>query len=227
MRSKRVIIGLCFIALGVIIGLSTFDIININLFFPGWWTLFIIVPSVVGLLSDGDKTWSMIGLIIGCFLFLSCQPFFDFDILWKLFIPCVLVIIGFNIMFKSNTKVISDKNDVIKEEVSEETSEEIITKKKENRKEYYQEEDILNISSVFKNSTTDLSEKKFKNNDIIKVSSVFGENKIYLPSNVNVKIKSGILFGNVYNDKVLKEEKKVTVRLDCGVLFGSVFIKEK
>ena len=72
MRSKSVIIGLCFIVLGVLIGLASFDIIDFDLFFPGWWTLFIIVPSVMGLICDGDKTWSLVGLFIGTFFFLFC-----------------------------------------------------------------------------------------------------------------------------------------------------------
>lgn len=226
MRSKRFIIGLCFIALGVIIGLSTFDIIDVNLFFPGWWTLFIIVPSVMGILCDGDKTWSIVGLFIGSFLFLSCQPFFDFDILWKLFIPFVLVICGLNIMFKKNNKIIYEEK-ISDNDIHDDMKEEVITSKDESKKEHYQEDNILTISSVFKNTTTDLSEKKFKNNDVIKVSSIFGDNKIYLSSDINVKIKSGILFGNVYNDKVDKEDNKTTVIIDCGILFGSVQIKEK
>ena len=226
MRSKSVTIGLCFIVLGVLIGLSSFDIIDFNLFFPGWWTLFIIVPSVMGLLCDGDKTWSVVGLFIGVFLFLVCQPFFDFDILWKLFIPCVLIICGFNIMFKRNNKIITEKSSLSSDDIKDDDKEEIIVEKKKTKKEYYQE-DILKISSVFKNVTTDLSHKEFKNNDIVKVSSVFGDNKIYLSSDVNVKIKSGVLFGNVYNDKIDKETNKITVILDIGVLFGSVQIKEK
>lgn len=227
MRSKRIIVGLCFIVFGVMIGLASFDIINFDLFFPGWWTLFIIVPSVMGLICDGDKTWSFVGLFIGSFLFLSCQPFFDFEILWKLFIPFILVICGFNIMFKHNNKVISENATFTKEEKQDETrEEEIITHKKTN-KEHYEEENVLNISTIFKNTTTDLSEKKFKNNDIIKVSSLFGDNKIYLPSDINIKIKSGILFGSVYNDKIEKEDNKITIIVDCGILFGSVYIKEK
>ncbi len=227
MRSKSVIIGLCFIVLGVLIGLASFDIIDFDLFFPGWWTLFIIVPSVMSLLCDSDKTGGLIGLIIGAFFFLSCQPFFEIEILWKLFIPCLLVICGLSIIFKHNNKVVSEKKvDTTKEEVKEETKEEIITEKK-TKKEHYEEDNTLNISTIFKSATTDLSERKFKNNDVIKVSSIFGDNKIYLPSDVNVKIKSGILFGSVYNDKVLNEDNKITVIVDCGILFGSVAIKEK
>ena len=40
--------GLFFIALGLIIGLNAMGITHINIFFSGWWTLFIIVPCFIG-----------------------------------------------------------------------------------------------------------------------------------------------------------------------------------
>ena len=39
-----VIWGLVFIIVGVIFGLNTLNITDINIFFDGWWTLFIIIP---------------------------------------------------------------------------------------------------------------------------------------------------------------------------------------
>ena len=41
--------GLVLVLLGVIIGLNTMGITSINLFFDGWWTLFIIVPCFINL----------------------------------------------------------------------------------------------------------------------------------------------------------------------------------
>ena len=41
--------GLVFIAVGLIIGLNAMGITNINIFFKGWWTLFIIIPSLINL----------------------------------------------------------------------------------------------------------------------------------------------------------------------------------
>ena len=39
--------GLVFIIVGVIFGLNALDITNINVFFDGWWTLFIIIPCFI------------------------------------------------------------------------------------------------------------------------------------------------------------------------------------
>lgn len=45
---KNIILGLILIILGVIIGLNTFGITSIDIFFDGWWTLFIIIPAILG-----------------------------------------------------------------------------------------------------------------------------------------------------------------------------------
>ena len=67
-NNKSIIWGIILVMVGVIYGLNSLNIVDINLFFPGWWTLFIIVPCVIGLVTDGDKTGSIIGVIIGVLL---------------------------------------------------------------------------------------------------------------------------------------------------------------
>ena len=64
--------GLIFILVGVVFGLNALGISDINIFFNGWWTLFIIVPCFIGLFNDDDKSGNLIGLIIGICLLLGC-----------------------------------------------------------------------------------------------------------------------------------------------------------
>ena len=51
-KLSKVIWGLVLIVLGIIFGLNALEITNINVFFDGWWTLFIIVPSFIDLFKD-------------------------------------------------------------------------------------------------------------------------------------------------------------------------------
>ena len=53
-KFKNVIWGLIFIVLGLIVGLNTLGIASINVFFDGWWTLFLIIPSFMGLFKDKE-----------------------------------------------------------------------------------------------------------------------------------------------------------------------------
>ena len=72
MRKKvsNIIWGLLFIVIGTIFALNALEITDIDIFFDGWWTLFIIIPCAVGLITERDKTGNLIGLAIGVFLLL-------------------------------------------------------------------------------------------------------------------------------------------------------------
>ena len=60
--------GIVLIAAGVIWALNEFNITNINVFFDGWWTLFIIVPCAIGLFTEREKTGNIIGIAVGVFV---------------------------------------------------------------------------------------------------------------------------------------------------------------
>ena len=49
---KNIIWGLLFIIVGIIVFTNSFGITNITIFFDGWWTLFIIIPSLVSLVNS-------------------------------------------------------------------------------------------------------------------------------------------------------------------------------
>ena len=81
-KAKAIIFGLILIIIGVILGLNSLEITNINIFFDGWWTLFIIIPCFIGLLNDKEKTGSLIGLCIGICLLLASLDVINFDLIW-------------------------------------------------------------------------------------------------------------------------------------------------
>lgn len=101
-KFQNSIIGILLIIVGTILGLNAFHITHINLFFEGWWTLFIIIPSLCRIFTERDKTASLMGLFIGVYLLLSCQGIISFHFLWKLFLPLVLIILGIQILFKNS-----------------------------------------------------------------------------------------------------------------------------
>ena len=56
----NVLWGIVLIIIGLIIGGNALGIVNINIFFDGWWTLFIIIPCFIGLFKDDEKTGNLI-----------------------------------------------------------------------------------------------------------------------------------------------------------------------
>ncbi|MBQ9017321.1 hypothetical protein IJ103_03735, partial [Candidatus Saccharibacteria bacterium] len=103
-KSTAVIWGLALVALGVIFGGNALGIFDINIFFKGWWTLFIIIPSVIGLFSDEGKLSSFICILIGVCLLLAAQEVFSYEVAWKVILGLILIGIGVSIVYKSATR---------------------------------------------------------------------------------------------------------------------------
>ena len=105
---ESIIIGLILIAIGVIIGLNTLNITDINIFFDGWWTLFIIIPSIISLLKFKSVASSLTWLTIGVVLLLCCQGILSFDLALELLLPIILIAMGLSFIFKKSTRNITN-----------------------------------------------------------------------------------------------------------------------
>lgn len=216
-KISTVIVGIVFIVVGIIVGLNSFGITNINIFFDGWWTLFIIIPAINGLVTDEEKTGSIIWLIIGITLLLGCQDLISFDILWKLTLPVILVFIGLSIMFNNNGKK-SSKNTDDNEYCACFSGQTI----KFDGKDFKGAE----VNAIFGGITIDLTNAKVKDGAVIDATAVFGGVTILIPEDLKVEIKSTSVFGGV-SDKTKNKEKKdkVTLHVNGCSIFGGVDIK--
>lgn len=217
-KVNTVIIGILFIIVGVIVGFNSFGITNINIFFSGWWTLFIIIPAINGIISDDEKLGSIIWLIVGIILLLGCQDMISFDIIWKLLLPLILVFIGLSIMFGSKDKKLD-------------------TKKNKNREfcacfggqtVKFDDQDFkgAEVNGIFGGITLDLRNAKIKDESVIEAAAVFGGVTILIPEDLKVEIKSTSVFGGVI-DKTKSKEKndKITLYVNGSAIFGGVEIK--
>ena len=77
-KASNLLWGIILVAVGVILAMNALGFASIDIFFDGWWTLFIIVPCAIGLFTDYDKTGHLIGICIGVFLLLCCQDILNF-----------------------------------------------------------------------------------------------------------------------------------------------------
>ena len=225
-KFENIFWGILLIVIGVIIGSNALGITNINIFFDGWWTLFIIIPCLMGVIKDKEKTGSIIGLLIGIALLLGCQDILDFDIIWKLAFPTILVIIGLSIIFK----------DIIGGKVSSEIKK--LNEKRNGDNSYcatfsgqnvkFDNEEFTgaDLTAVFGGVKCDLRNAIINSDVVINTSSTFGGIEIYVPSNVKIKIKSMPIFGGVDNKANTKvDENSHTIYINSTAIFGGVEIK--
>jgi predicted membrane protein len=225
-KISKILWGIALIVVGGIFALNAFGITDIELFFDGWWTLFIIVPCFVGIFSEREKTGNIIGLIIGVFLLLCCQNVLGFDMLWKLAVPAIIVIIGIKLIFGA---VFGDKATKIIE-ASRQNGDNIkiscATFSGQNLNFDGEQFNGAELTAVFGGVKCDLRNAVIEKDCAITATSIFGGIDIFVPDYVNVKVNSNSIFGGV-SDKNHRStvQGAVTIYINATCVFGGVEIK--
>lgn len=218
--------GIVLIIIGVILTLNALEITNINIFFNGWWTLLIIIPSAIELIAREEKFWSAIWLIIGIILLLACRDILDFELIWRLTIPVIIILIGINLIFKDKLdKRMEKKNKELKEKA--EGLEEYCATFGEVKADFNNQEfKGASLTAVFGSTDLDLRKAIINEDKLIKTCAVFGGIEIMAPENVNIKVKSTPIFGATSNKTNRKyDEKLPTIYVNSFCMFGGVDIK--
>lgn len=216
---KKILLAITLIVLGIIVGLNSLEITSINIFFDGWWTLIIIIPSLIGVIDDKD-TGSLVMLLVGILLLLNARGIFVLNVLWKLIIPIILVFMGINVLrndvFSKSAKKLenvnkkavynasfSTKNNVVKEDV-----------------------EALSVEAIFGENTIDLRNIEIKEDIYIKALAMFGEVKIITPKDQSIKLNANKFFGSVQNNnnKNIVDENKKIININASAIFGEVDI---
>ena len=216
---KNIILGIILIVVGVWFGLYATGVVKVNLLFDGWWTLFIIVPSFLGLFDEDGRTGSLIGLFVGVLLLLSCQDVLNFDIVLKLIVPCVLIVTGLSFIFKGKIKTKNIENVKATGETNYNA-----TFSGQNLDFSKEEFTGTKLDAVFGGIKCDLRNAIINDDVVIEASAIFGGITILVPKDVNVKITSTSIFGGVDGkSKMDKPGKTIYVNATC--LFGGVEVK--
>ncbi|MBR2709310.1 hypothetical protein IKE98_03230 [Candidatus Saccharibacteria bacterium] len=230
-KAKPIIWGIAIIALGVIFGGNAIGLFNFNVFFDGWWTLFIIVPSVISLITEKDKIASLGFLAVGVILLLAAQDVFSYDVAWKAALAVFLILIGLSIIVKSlfhnkNDKEVAKKIEGMKDGKGMDSQTAVFS----GSDRIYNDEVFSgsNLVAIFGGVDLDLRKAKFEKDTVIKAFCLFGGIDIKVPKDVQVKIKSGFIFGGISDERKSGDNKgKYTIYLDAGGGFGGLSITDK
>lgn len=224
-KASKIAWGLVIIAVGLVFGLNALEITNIDIFFDGWWTLFIIVPCTVGLFREQEKTGNLIGLLIGVFLLLLCWDIVDFSLIWKLFVPVAIVVVGIKIIFSA-----------LRNDQSNKIFTKMITSGKTPKSGCAtfsgcdmdfdsQSFEGAELTAVFGGVKCDLRTALFETDCAIKVCAVFGGIDILVPEDVQVRVNTTSVFGGVTNKAKGRKDAPITLYVSGICLFGGVDIK--
>ena len=222
----RILWGVVLVAVGVLFGLRAMNIIEFDIFFDGWWTLIIIIPSLISLITEKDKTGSLIGLVAGVVLFLASRDIITFATLWKLLVPVIIIIIGLGLIFKDAfnkrareaVKQLNSMNRPVKQCAATFSG----------QKCSFPGENFqgAELTAVFGAVDCDLRDAVITADTVVNVSCIFGGITVFVPENVNVEICTTPIFGTV-SDKARHPmiQGRPTLFINGSCIFGGVGIK--
>ena len=225
-RMNNMLWGILLIVVGVIFGLNALNITNINVFFDGWWTLFIIVPCFIGIFTSDEKFGSVLGVAVGVFLLLCCQDILEFSMLWKLGLPVIIVAVGlkmiFGGLFRRKSEKILENIQVNGGEAEKFGATFSGAQANFSGEMFYGTE----LNAIFGGVDCDLRGAFIEQDCVIKANAIFGGIDIYVPEGVNVKVHSTSIFGGVDSKEHKNSpENPHPIFVNANCLFGGVDIK--
>ena len=235
--------GIVLITVGIIYALNSLDITNINIFFKGWWTLFVIIPCTIRLITSSDnRSGSATGLLIGVFLLLCARGILAYSMIWKLLLPLLVVFLGLKLFLKGlfgskydeddfdDAQDDEDDKDDQDDEVDEDPCDSQSNRKSiamfsSHRIKYDGRVFVSeNLDVVFGSVELDLRKAIIEGDCTIHANCVFGNIKILVPENTNVKVKDSSVFGGASNHTINKKGEH-TLYIKSNSVFGGISVK--
>lgn len=223
-KISNVIWGIVLIVAGALLALNALNITSIDIFFDGWWTLFIIVPCAVGLFTEREKTGNIIGIAIGVFLLLCCQEILSFSMLWKLLVPAIILIVGLKMVF---TGLFGNKANEIIANIKQNGGEPKVGCATFSGCNLNYDGEVFEgaeLSAIFGGVKCDLRNAIIEKDCAIQVSAIFGGVDILVPDNINVKVNSNCIFGGISNKTAVHKDAP-TIYINGTCMFGGAEIK--
>ncbi|MDY0341203.1 MAG: hypothetical protein RBS17_08320 [Coriobacteriia bacterium] len=102
MRSKVSALGfgVALVVLGVVLSGNTLGWWSADLFFDGWWTLFLIVPAIIAMIGQGPNMGSVIVLGVGALLLADARGALGGIPVWSLIGPIIIIAVGVMLLWK-------------------------------------------------------------------------------------------------------------------------------
>ncbi len=89
-------LGIILLVIGIVILLNALNVIPVNIFFNGWWTLFLIVPALMSMSRQGLTAGNAILLVLGVGFLLREQGW-DYT---QYIVPALFIAVGLVIIFR-------------------------------------------------------------------------------------------------------------------------------
>lgn len=232
---QRIFFGVVLLAVAVLIFANGVFGLNLHVEdFRGWWTLFIIIPGISGIIADGPKFWNILLSIIGISLLVHEQAWLKSSMSDSIFWSGIIIIFALWLIIGA----FRPRGNHIKNHINKHISGRFSNQDSNDYPEYaavFSSYETKNTSKTFRGGKAsavfgglviDLSDIELFSDANLEVNAVFGGVELILPKDLPVKITATPVFGGVENSatNTSKAEGKYTLYIKASAVFGGIQI---
>lgn len=196
-RVTSVSLGVILLIVGLLWLLYLLGVIDNTFIFKGWWTLFIIVPSLYSLFTSRNKVGPLLGIGIGVLLLLAAQNVIAYSMVGKLFLAILIIVIGLALIVGRR----KPQNDVVDLSSISRDGKDIkqisVTLGEQKINFDNQVFQGADISSSLGSVQIDLRRATITEDLVISLNCIFSGVAILCPENLNVQISTSNFLGGI------------------------------
>ena len=232
--TNNILLGLFLIAIGIYVLLHELNYVSFDLFFDGWWSLLIIIPSTISLITKPNKIMSLMCIAIGVLFLLGFQGILEKRLAMKLIFPTIIIFVGLHFMLKP----CKNKCHIFENDNHTDNFDGFQNINYEGQRDYAvlfsgQKVDVsnqlfkgANIKIMFGGFNLDLRRAVFDSDTSINIQCLLGGAEIYVPNNINIEIVSNSICGGIDMNGVNNPGSgHKTLYIDSNCIFGGIDIK--
>lgn len=216
-KLANILWGLLLITVAILIGGRAFDLWEVSGFFPGWWTLFFIIPCLISMIRRGPGLLNVFFLLCGLLLLLEQNNVIAAELFGRILVPAFFLILGVFVLFHS--LFVRERHRYRgTRSYSATFAGNVVTPQ---AGEPFQG---CEADAVFGGLDLDLRAVSIENGAVIEAAAIFGGIDIKIPEGVNVKVRRMELFGGA-KSHINNYGEQPVLYINALCMFGGVDIK--
>ena len=223
MHIKSKIIGLLFLAVGIGYLGAAMDWWDFSVFFPGWWTLFLLVPAVFSFFEDGLHFGNSLVFLLGAYLLCSANDWISFRLTWGMIVAVALILHGCRMIIGDSFLKLRHGDSLLHEE---DTRRDLRSATYFGNKRVHAKGIVYSVKaeSVFGSQVIDLADADLRECSYVKLEAVFGSIDLLVSDQIHYRVKSENIFGNTRVEHHPEGSQDLSVDVSC--VFGTVNLRK-
>lgn len=102
-KIANIVTGTFLVIAGILALGQAIHLWDLRVLWDGWWTIFLIVPAITGIIVNGPRVGNIMLLVLGVWLFVDCQGWFG-HIGWALIPGALLLAFGVRVITRKDDR---------------------------------------------------------------------------------------------------------------------------